>query len=137
MGGFYQSGGLVLADRYTTSNAVHQASKLPKGQWKEFFCWLFDFEYRLLGLPEPDLVLWLDMPTEHAISMLRSREGKTGTQGDIHETDSEYLALCREAAQFAASSFGWVRIPCAEGEKVRPPREIHGDILRLVKESLS
>lgn len=132
-GAFYESGGLVLADRYTTSNAVHQASKLPRDQWESFYKWLFDFEYGLLELPRPDLVIWLDMPTELAISMLRAREGKTGTQGDIHETDAEYLALCREAASQAAVFCGWRRVSCAEGGNVRPPEKIHGEILALVE----
>ena len=59
-GAFYEAGGLVVADRYTTSNAVHQASKLLPGERKAFLDWLFDTEYRLLGLPKPDLVIYLD-----------------------------------------------------------------------------
>ena len=49
-GGFYEDGGIVVADRYTTSNAVHQCSKLPQEQWDAFLAWLFDFEYHLLGM---------------------------------------------------------------------------------------
>ena len=52
---YYENGGLILADRYTTSNAVHQASKLEGDEQKAFLDWLFDFEYHLLGLPEPSL----------------------------------------------------------------------------------
>ena len=79
--GYYEAGGLVLADRYTTSNAVHQSSKVPPEERPAFFQWLFDFEYGRLGLPEPDLVLYLDMPTERAVDMLRQRERDTHTQG--------------------------------------------------------
>ena len=53
-GSFYENGGIVIADRYTTSNAVHQCSKLPPEQWESFLGWLFDFEFHLLGLPAPD-----------------------------------------------------------------------------------
>ena len=63
-GAFYEAGGLVIADRYTTSNAVHQASKLPPEERTVFLNWLFELEYGKLGLPKPDLVLYLDMPTE-------------------------------------------------------------------------
>lgn len=132
-GAFYEAGGLVLADRYTTSNAVHQASKLPRDQWQSFFQWLFEFEYRLLGLPRPDLVIWLDMPTELAVSMLRAREGKTGTCGDIHETDTAYLALCREAAALAAERFHWRRVSCARDGAVRSQEEIHAEVLALAE----
>lgn len=128
-GDYYQAGGLVIADRYTTSNAVHQAGKLPEDQWPDFFRWLYDFEYGKLGLPAPDLVLYLDMPTEQAAALLRAREAAAHTAGDIHETDLDYLALCRKTALRAAELLGWQRIPCAgDGGAVRPVQEIHAAI---------
>lgn len=114
-GEYYRQGGLVLADRYTTSNAVHQASKLPQGERAGFFDWLFDFECDKLGLPRPDVVIYLDMPTEKAVEMLRGRESDTNTKGDIHEVDTDYLKLCRQTALQAAEHYGWVRIPCVDG----------------------
>lgn len=133
-GEYYRQGGLVLADRYTTSNAVHQGAKIPQGEREGFFRWLFDFEYRLLGLPEPDLVFFLDLPTQAAISMMRGREQKTGRKADIHELDEEYLALCRQAAHQAAAFCGWKRIDCAPGGKLRTEEEIHEEIFALVRE---
>ena len=97
-GGFYESGGLLVADRYTTSNAVHQTAKLPPEERDTFLDWLFDFEYRLLGLPEPTRVLYLDMPTEATEQMMRRREAATHTKADIHEQDEAYLRRCRENA---------------------------------------
>ena len=60
-GKYYEAGGLLIADRYTTSNAVHQCSKLPPEQWDTFLQWLFDYEYHLLGLPAPDKVIYLQV----------------------------------------------------------------------------
>ena len=105
-GSYYQNGGLVLSDRYTTSNAVHQTCKLPEEAWEGFIRWLFDFECGKLGLPVPDLVIYLDMPTERAVEMLRAREKATHTKGDIHEVDTEYLAKCRRTALAAAGLLG-------------------------------
>ena len=128
-GEYYQNGGLVLSDRYTTSNAVHQACKLPEDQWKDFFQWLFDFECSKLGLPMPDQVFYLDMPTEKAVELLRSREAATHTKGDIHEVDTDYLALCRRTALRAAAELGWTRIACLEETgALRSPEEIHEQI---------
>ena len=133
-GGFYEEGGIVVANRYTTSNAVHQSSKVPPEERLAFFQWLFDFEYGRLGLPEPDLVLYLDMPTERAVDMLRQRERDTHTQGDIHETDSAYLATCRQAALEAAERYGWTKIPCLDQEgRLRRIDEIHQDIWQAVR----
>lgn len=128
-GEYYERGGLILADRYTTSNAVHQASKLPAGEREEFFRWLSDLEYGKLGLPQPDLVLYMDMPTERAVELLRSRESATNTKADIHEVDTGYLALCRQTALEAAEFYQWKRIPCTDGAGVvRSIEEIHQDI---------
>lgn len=133
-GDYYRNGGLVLSDRYTTSNAVHQTCKLPETGWEGFIRWLFDFECGKLGLPLPDLVLYLDMPTERAVDMLRQRERDTHTQGDIHETDSAYLATCRQAALEAAERYGWTKIPCLDQEgRLRRIDEIHQDIWQAVR----
>lgn len=131
-GAWYEAGGLVLCDRYTTSNAVHQASKLSGEAQDAFFRWLYQFEFQQLELPEPDLVLYLDMPTGQSVSLLRSREEATHTKADIHERDSEYLAACRETAAHAADVLGWKRIPCTQNGQVRTVEEIHSDIWSAV-----
>lgn len=128
-GSAYTGGGLVLADRYITSNAVHQAAKLPEEAWQAFFDWLYEFECDKLGLPKPDLVIYMDMPTAQALELLRARERSAGTTGDIHETDSGYLALCRRTAGKAADYLGWHRISCVDkAGRIRLPADIHGEI---------
>lgn len=135
-GDFYEQGGLVLADRYTTSNAVHQGSKLPPEQRKDFFQWLFDFEYRLMGLPEPDLVIYLDVPVDLTERNMHRRELMTNTTADIHEKDTGYLRQCRIAAGEAADLFLWRRVACTANGKMRSIDEIHRDVYAAVKEIL-
>ena len=131
-GAFYESGGLLIADRYTTSNAVHQTAKLPPEQRDAFLDWLFDFEYRLLGLPEPTRVLYLDMPTEVTERMMRRRESDTHTTADIHERDAEYLRHCRENAAHVVARCGWTRIDCAHGGAPRTIEDIHREVMDRV-----
>lgn len=135
-GGFYEAGGLIVADRYTTSNAVHQASKLPESERKAYLDWLFDLEYRLLGLPRPDLVIYLDMPTEITGRMMREREQATGTHADIHEQDEAYLKNCRANAREVVKECGWSVISCADGGKPRTPEDIHRQVVEIVRELL-
>ena len=124
----------MLADRYTPSNAVHQTSKLAEADQARFLDWLRDFEYDKLGLPEPDLVLLLDVPTDRSEAMLRRREADTKTKGDIHETDSAYLAACRTSARRAAEVWGWTRINCLNGAgELRSIDEIHEEIWQAVR----
>lgn len=135
-GEFYENGGLVIADRYTTSNAVHQTPKLPKEQRRTFLDWLFDFEYRLLGLPKPDRVIYLDLPTELSEQMMRRREQATHTTADIHERDEGYLAACRESAELIIDLCGWEKIDCSRNGEVRTPEDIHREVLGRVEDLL-
>lgn len=132
-GTFYEDGGLIVADRYTTSNAVHQASKLPEEERKAYLDWLFDLEYRLLGLPAPDMVVYLDMPTELTEKMMRKREAASGTQADIHEQDKAYLRRCRENANEMARLCGWTVIRCGRDGAPRTIEDIQGEVWEQVR----
>ena len=135
-GAYYKNGGLMLSDRYTTSNAVHQASKVPEAQREEFFRWLYEFEYRHMELPKPDIVIYLDVPTELTEQMMRRREQATSTHADIHEQNMEYLSLCRRTGLEAAKYYGWTIINCARDGKMRSIEEIHNEIFALVQTCL-
>ena len=133
---YYEDGGLLLSDRYTTSNAVHQGSKMPDGEREEFFGWLADLEYNRMGLPKPDLVLLLDMPIELSEQLMRKREHDTNTHADIHEKDEEYLLRCRIAARQAAKFYGWTVVSCAKDGKLRTIEDIHEEIAAHVRACL-
>ena len=135
-GQWSEQGGLVLSDRYTTSNAVHQASKEPEERRKEFLGWLYEFEYDRLGLPRPDLTIYLDVPTEYTEKLMRSREAATGTSADIHEQDLTYLSTCRKMGKTAAEYYGWTVIDCVRDGAMRSIEDIHQEILGHVKACL-
>ncbi len=132
-GGYYEDGGVLIADRYTTSNAVHQASKLPRAERGPFLDWLFGFEYELLGLPEPTAVFYLDVPTELTERMLRLREAATNTGADIHEKDEAYLRACREAGEQLVAHYGWQYVDCSRGGKMRTIEDIHDELFGRVR----
>lgn len=136
-GAFYEAGGLLIADRYTTSNAVHQTVKLPEEERRAFLDWLFDFEYRMLGLPKPTRVLYLDIPTDLTEQMMRRREHETHTKADIHEQDDAYLRHCRENAAFVVDYCGWTKIVCTEQGRLRPIEDIHAEVMEKVADLLA
>ena len=127
-GRFYDDGGLVLMDRYTTSNAVHQGSKLLGTERAEFLHWLYDFEFRLIGLPKPNAVIYMDIGAEEALSRVKRR---AETQ-DIHERDGEYMRACVECSRQAAELYGWIPIDASRGET-----EVHEQIMALIEEVIS
>ena len=132
----YEKGRLFLCDRYTTSNAVHQASKQPPEARDEYLKWLYDFEYDRLGLPCPDLVIYLDVPTDFTRQLMRHREAATNTTADIHEQDMEYLATCRQAGRAAADYYGWTVIQCVRDGAMRSIEDIHAEIYGHVSKLL-
>lgn len=131
-GEYYNNGGTVIAGRYTTSNAVHQASKLPEDKWEDFLSWLYDFEYGKIGIPKPDKVIFLDMPVEVSQKLLSKRYEGDNSKKDIHESDTEYLDMCRKAAVFTANYSGWEIIPCSENGEPRSLESIAENILNSV-----
>ena len=133
-GEFYNNGGTIVSGRYTTSNAVHQASKLTEDKWEEFLSWLYDFEYNKIGIPKPDKVIFLDMPVEVSQKLLSSRYSGDEAKKDIHESDVEYLDKCRKAAVFTAKFSGWTIISCAKNGE---PRSIEDIAEEVLKEALS
>lgn len=135
-GRFYEDGGLILSDRYTTSNAVHQTVKQPENERGEFLRWLYEFEYDKLGLPRPDLTIYLDVPTGFTEKLLRHREADTNTQADIHEKDTQYLTACRQAGRAAASFYNWTVIQCVRDGAMRSVEDIHEEIYQKVKACL-
>ena len=135
-GQWYEKGGLVLSDRYTTSNAVHQASKETGAAREAYLKWLYEFEYDKLQLPRPDLTIYLDVPTNFTEKMLRGREQATNTTADIHEKDMAYLATCRECGRAAAQYYGWRVIHCVQDGKMRTMEDIHNEIYAAVRQCL-
>ena len=133
----YAAGRVILADRYTTSNAYHQATKLPPEDWPAYFAWLEDTEYGKLGIPKPDLVFYLDMPLEVSRALISARYRGDEAKRDIHEADFAYLAACREAALAAAGALGWRRIVCAENDTPFTVEEIHERIREYIRPRLT
>lgn len=129
----YENGALILANRYTTSNAVHQCAKLPKQQWDEYLAWLFDFEYEKIAIPAPDMVIYLDVAPEVSQKLMTGRYHGDEAQKDIHEKDVDYLRHSRMAGAYCAEAYGWKRVPCTQGGAMRTRQAIHADVLRLAQ----
>ncbi|MEF9865151.1 MAG: deoxynucleoside kinase [Oscillospiraceae bacterium] len=135
-GDMYNNGGIVIADRYTTSNAIHQCSKLPRAEWDNYLDWLFDFEYNKIAIPKPQLVIYLDVNPEISQKLMTKRYGGNEGKKDIHERDTEYLLKSRQAAEYCAQKCNWITISCTENGDIRPMQQIHNDIVQNVNKIL-
>lgn len=134
---FYNEDGVIVTDRYVTSNMVHQASKIKDlDEKKQYLNWLEDLEYEKMGIPRPDLVIFLNMPTEMAVKLMAERKNKiTGEEKkDIHERDREYLKESHANACNIANIYNWKEIKCSDGERIKTIEEIGEEVFSLVEE---
>lgn len=131
-GEYYNNGGVLLSDRYTTSNAVHQGAKVPECEREAYFQWLYDFEFNKIGLPKPELVIYLDVDADTSTRQMHERQKNTNTKGDIHETDLGYLISCSNCGRTAADVLGWQKISCVKDGQMRSIEDIHNEIYEAV-----
>ena len=132
----YDNGVLILADRYATSNSIYQMEKLDKDEWDSYLDWSEDFEYNKIGIPKPDLVIFLDMPIEISQKLMTKRYDGNEGKKDVHEANVDFLKKCRTSALYAANKQGWKVIECSRGENPLSIDEIHRKIVEIVDEEL-
>ncbi len=135
---FYRSGGIVIADRYTTSNMVHQASKMEIEERDKYLDWLEDYEYNLFKIPRPDEVIFLNVPVDYSIKLMENRKNKfTGEdEKDIHESDKSYIRKTYNNSLYIADKYNWKRVECVENEQLRTIEDISNEIYGIVKNIL-
>ena len=138
---YYENGGIILADRYTTANMVHQAGKITDEKEREkFLNWLFDLEFNLYGLPKPSQVFFLNMPIGISLKLMKDRENKFShtQEKDIHERNPKYLEESYNAACSLVGKYDWNEIKCVdENKKLKTIDEIHEEIYKVVKKELN
>lgn len=125
---------IIVANRYTSANAVHQLSKLPRENWDDFLKWLWDFEFIKLGLPTPDVVIYLELTPELSHELVERRSETTGRDMDIHEQDVNYMRRCYDAAIYASEKLGWERIKCYNDDGMRSRDAIAAEIAERIAE---
>lgn len=135
-GEMFNHGGIIITDRYTTSNMVHQASKLEDEEKEKYLNWLEDLEYNKMGIPKPDIVIFLNMPINHALKLMEKRKNKiTGNEKkDIHESNKEYLKKSYNNACEIAKKYNWKEVLCTDGERIKTMNEIADDIYANIEE---
>lgn len=132
----YKNGDIILASRYVSSNAIHQMIKLDKGEWDNYLVWLDDYEYNKLGLPRPDLIIFLDMPVDISQKLMTGRYHGDESKKDIHEANVQYLRNCRQSALYSASKQNWKIVDCSDGQNALPIDLITEKIMDYINEVL-
>ena len=130
---------ILVADRYVSSNMIHQAGKIEDEKEKEkFLDWLFDFEFNLYKLPKPDVTIFLDMPPEYGRRLMEGRDNKFSGNAelDIHERDFSYLEKSYNNAKYVSEKFGWNHVLCVENGEIRTISDISKEVISLTEKIL-
>ena len=130
---YYKEGGVLLSDRYTTSNAVHQGAKMPENEREAYFAWLEEFEFGRLQLPRPDMVIFLSVPPTISQKLIEGRYQGDNEKKDIHEADLGYLERCYAGAGYVADRQGWQMLDCAPEGAMLSVEEISDKIWEMVQ----
>lgn len=126
---FYLNGGIVLLDRYTTSNMIHQTIKLDIEKRDDFLNWLEDLEYNKFALPKPDVVFFLNLNPNISLELINKRNRINNNNSvDIHEGSPEFLAKSYENAKYIAQKYNWVNVFCDDGKSIRSIENINNEI---------
>lgn len=136
---YYNKGGIILADRYTTANMVHQAGKIDDLiERDKFLNWVEDFEFNIFGLPRPTEVFFLNMPPEKSLELIKNRENKFShnQNKDIHEKDANHIIDSYNAACYVSKKYGWFKVDCIRDDKLRTIEDIHEEIYKEVKKHI-
>ena len=133
-----EAGEVVLADRYASSNQIHQGGKIENKHEREMFLlWLDKMEHEIIGNPRPDAIIYLDVPVEISLELLsKKREVKNNSLGegkkDMVEEDRQYLEQSHATAKWLAGrEKNWCIVSCMDGDRLRTPDEIHAEVVKI------
>jgi dTMP kinase len=137
---FYNDGGILILDRYVSSNMIYQAAKIENKEEREkYLNWIYDLEFKKLNLPVPDIVIFLCMPPKFCLKLNDKRLNKINgsEEKDIHERNSDYLEKTYEVAVEAAKRYKWEIVDCIDNNAVKSVEKINGEIIRIIENRLN
>lgn len=129
----YNEGALILANRYTSSNVSYQMAKVPEGEWDGYLKWIYDYEYNKLGLPRPDVTVYLDISVEVSQKLMNKRYLGDHSKKDLHESNINFLSLCVKASRYVAERDNWMVIDCLENGNLKNIRQINENIISQLR----
>ncbi len=133
----YEKDNIILLDRYTTSSLIYQSSVIDDiNEREEFIDYVFDYEYHRIGIPKPDLVIFLHAPFEVAQQLKKRRVTNDGIENDIHESNYMFMKKVSDNSIDIAKKYNWSFIECSKDNKMRTANEIHEDVYNLVKKKI-
>lgn len=138
-----KEGNIVILDRYISSNQIHQGGKIANVKKREAFMkWLAEMEYGVFKIPAPDLTIYLSLPINLVMKLIKERNNKKSRaylkgKKDAHEKDRKFMINSIKSAMWLAETQkGWVKIDCSEKGKMKTREDIHEEVYEKIKKIL-
>jgi dTMP kinase len=136
-------GYVVVLDRYVSANQIHQGGKIKSVKKRaEFIKWLDEMEYKVFKIPRPDIVLYLSVPLDISLKMMKERNKTSqrnyvGNKKDVHEVDTDFQKNSRASALWLSKTIpNFTKIDCADKKGILSREVIHEKVLLEVKKVL-
>ena len=136
-------GYVVITDRYVSANQIHQGGKISNlKERKAFMVWLETMEYKVFGIPKPDLVIYLDVPFEVSCEWLKSKvsqrkKGYLQGKKDVAEDNLKHLKDSRNSALLLAKeNKNWTKVECCKGVVCMLPDAVSDAVFSNVEKLL-
>ena len=129
-------GGCIIFDRYVQSTMLHPAGLIPDlAERDKFLEYVDNFEFNILKLPRPDVVIFLDIPVEFSKKLADARAAyKSGNEKDIYEADVNHLKNAYNAGKYVAEKYGWLIIQCLDNDgNLKTIDQIHKEIVSALE----
>jgi dTMP kinase len=140
-----KKGYIVIANRYVSANQIHQGGKIKSAKKRnDFIKWLDKMEYEVFGIPRPDLTLYLSLPIEIVLKLLKHRESSKmkrkylKKKKDVHEADVDFLINSRKSALKLEKEIpNFIKIECSKKGEILSREEIHEMVYEKVKKIIN
>lgn len=137
---YLEKGYIVLANRYVSANQIHQGGKIKSAKKRaEFIKWLDEMEYGVFKIPKPNLVLYLSVPLDLSLKMMKERNKNSkrnyvGNKKDVHEVDIDFQKNSRASALWLSNYLkNFIKIDCSDKKGMKTREDIHEEVYKLVK----
>lgn len=142
--GWLKKGYIVIANRYVSANQIHQGGKIKSEKKRnDFIKWLDEMEYKVFGIPRPDVTLYLSLPINIVLQLLKERNSSKmkreylKKKKDVHEDDVNHLINSRKSALWLSEVMkNFIKIDCAPKGEILSREIIHEKIYKQVKKVL-
>ena len=114
---------------------LHQAAKIDdENERHEVIEWMYNLEHQVFGLPTPDALVYLNVPSVKRVELLKQQHEEDGRPLDVAEINTDHQEKVDQyAADVMTVYAGSQTLDCMSGDTLRSINEINDEIYQIVR----